>query len=359
MLIRYKRSMRAMRSVLLLSVLLLTSCRVSVSGPQAVSETPFIMTATLALTQTPYAGPQATTSATPVGLTTGDGTPSSLTPVPGCKDAAVLLQDVTISDGTHVPLGSNFTKTWQFKNTGECPWVGYTIAFASGDRMGSPDSAPIPPTAPHTTVNVSINLVAPASDGIYTGYFEMRNADGSVVPIGLEKTFWVTIAVGNAVYIPPTLAQAETPASNPTAPVPHGPASCKYSPSPTYPDEIATLINNARTQAGLRPLTINFRLAAAAQGHSIDMACFGLLSHTGSDGSTILQRISAAGYPAIFYEEMIYASGYPQDAFNSWMNDPTHHAVIFDTRVSEMGVGYAYVSDSAYGGYYTVDLGSQ
>ncbi len=282
-----------------------------------------------------------------------------MTASPNCQDSAVLLQDVTISDGTNIPRGSQFTKTWQFKNNGQCPWNGYNIVFVSGDQMSSPVSSPVPPTAPGSTVNISVNLVAPTADGIYTGYFELHNANGTVLPIGTEKDFWVQITVGNVVLqqptaVGPTAQDNGTPVSAPT-----GPASCKYTVSASYPDQIASLINNARTQAGLKALTVNFRLAAAAQGHSIDMACHGLLSHTGSDGSSILQRISAAGYPAIFYEEMIYGGGYPQDAFNWWMNDPTHHAVIFDTRVTEIGVGFAYIADTASGGYYTVDVGSQ
>jgi len=90
----------------------------------------------------------------------------------------------------------------------------------------------------------------------------------------------------------------------------------------------------------------------------VDMACHGLLSHTGSDTSTIYQRITAAGYNPVNYLEIIYASGFPQDAFNWWMNDQVHHDAILSTSVTEMGGGYAYVSDSAYGGYYTVDFGS-
>ena len=106
---------------------------------------------------------------------------------------------------------------------------------------------------------------------------------------------------------------------------------------------------------------MNPQLAAAAQSHSIDMACYSLRSHTGSDGSTFQQRIAAAGYPGSYSLEMIYGGygAYPQNAFSWWMNDPAHHAVIFDTRVREIGAGYAYVVDSADGNYYTVDLGSQ
>ena len=91
----------------------------------------------------------------------------------------------------------------------------------------------------------------------------------------------------------------------------------------------------------------------------MDMACHSLLSHTGSDGSSIFQRIVAAGYNPVNYLEIIYAGGYPQNAFNWWMNDPVHHDAILNTGITEMGAGYAYVSNSTYGGYYTVDFGSQ
>jgi uncharacterized protein YkwD len=36
-----------------------------------------------------------------------------------------------------------------------------------------------------------------------------------------------------------------------------------------------------------------------------------------------------------------------------------HHDAILDPRNTEMGVGYAYVSNSTYGGYFTVDFGSR
>ena len=342
--------MRSLCLILCALALSTASC-ITLGTPVPVNTTPLFMTATLPSTRTPYAKPTATpTEATP------------RTPIPtavaNCKDAAVLLQDVTIADGTNVEYGAKFTKTWQFKNTGQCPWHGYTIAFVSGDRMGAPDSAPVDDTAAKSTVNVSVDLTAPTTDGIYTGVFELRNASGQPLAIGIEKTFWVKITVGEATV--PTLPAASTavPTITGTVTTPHGPGSCKYVVSGSYPGEIISLINKARTGAGLPALTVNAQLASAAQGHSIDMACFSLLSHSGSDGSTPQQRASAAGYGGSFVEEMIYAGGYPQDAFDWWMGDPTHHDVIFDTRIASIGVGYAYVSDSAYGGYYTVDVGN-
>jgi uncharacterized protein YkwD len=131
--------------------------------------------------------------------------------------------------------------------------------------------------------------------------------------------------------------------------------------SGSYPGEIVQLINKARVGAGLPALAVNAQLAAAAQAHSIDMACFSLLSRTGTDGSTIQQRVAAAGYGATFSEEMIYGGygAYPQTAFDWWMNDPAHRAVIMDSRVRDIGAGFTFVEDSAHGDYYTVDVGSQ
>jgi uncharacterized protein YkwD len=328
----------------------LSSC-ISISTPPPANTTPRFVTATLLPTTTPYATPTPLTPATPNAATL------SVTAPANCKDSAVLLQDVTIADGTNVPAGSKFTKTWQFQNTGSCPWTGYTIAFASGDRMGSPDAAPIPDTAPKANVNVSIDLVAPATDGTYTGYFELRKPNGDALSIGIEKTFWVKITVGAVVT--PTAPPLGSPPPGTPASAPTGPLSCKYVLSGSYPGEIANLINSARTKAGLSALTVDPQLAAAAQGHSTDMACFGNLSHSGSNGSTPAARVAAAGYSGSFRQEIIYASGYPQDAFNWWMGDQVHHDAILDPSATELGVGYAYVSDSAYGGYYTVDFGSR
>ena len=269
----------------------------------------------------------------------------------------MLLADVTVPDNSVMQPGEKFTKTWRFLNNGKCNWSGYTITFFAGDRMETPNSAPVPETEAGQTVDVSVELTAPSLDGGYTGFYELKNVDGETLSIGTENTFWVKILIGNAASAP-VATIALTPISGvPTVKV-SGPASCKYSTSSSYQTEIANLINNARAQKGLAALTINAALTAAAQGHSIDQACHGLLSHTGSDGSSVHERVVAAGYNPSYSEEVIYGSGYPETAFNWWMNDQTHRDAILNPTVIEMGLGYAYVSDTAYGGYYTVDFGS-
>jgi len=222
--------------------------------------------------------------------------------------------------------------------------------------MGAPDTAPVPTTAPNATVDVSVQLTAPTAYNAYAGYFALNDQSGKAVAVGIYKNFWVKIVVGN---VQVTSAAAIAITSTPVVVhQPTKPAGCKYTFSNAYVSEVETLINNARAKAGLGKLSVNSQLTAAAQGHSVDMACHSLLSSTGSDASTVNQRIVATGYNPTYSVEVIFATGYPQNAMNWWMNDPVHHDAIMNTGVTEMGGGYAYVSDSAYGGYYTVDFAS-
>jgi uncharacterized protein YkwD len=267
-----------------------------------------------------------------------------------------MIADVTVPDNSVMTRGQKFTKTWRFMNNGKCSWSGYTIAFFAGDRMSTPDSVPVPATEAGKTVDVSVELTAPSVDGSYTGFYILKNDKGETLPIGIEQTFWLKVLIGNAAPAPVSTLPANGTAV-PTTQV-RGPASCNYSSSGSYVNEIASLINNARLANGLPVLTVNAQLAAAAQGHSVDMVCHNLLSHTGSDSSSVYERVAASGYASSYVSEIIYGSGFPQIAFDWWMNDQIHRDEILNPRVTEMGIGYAYSSASAYGSYFTVDFGS-
>lgn len=353
--------MKKIRTLILVTALSLASC-IKVSQESATPIPARFVTATLPPTKPGLALPTDTPVApgTSESTTTTSGTPAgnagadSAAP---CKDSAVLLEDVTVPDNAQMQRGEKFTKTWRFKNNGKCKWSGYTITFVAGDRMETTDSVSIPETEAGNTVDVSVELIAPSADGAYTGYYELKNDKGETLAIGIEKTFWVKILIGNIAAAPvPTIAI--TPISGvPTVKV-AGPASCNYSTSSSYATEIANLINNARAQNGLAPLAVNAQLTAAAQAHSIDMACHGFIGHTGSDASSVNQRVAAAGYSASRSSEIIYGSGYPQTAFDWWMNDQIHRNEILSPNATEMGVGYAYAAGTALGGYYTVDFAS-
>ncbi len=338
-------------SVLLAFSLAMTSCITFGSETQA-TPTIYFVTSTLPPTRSLAAFPTATPTGTLVTLT-----PTLvITAPPNCKVVAVLVADVTIPDGTHMEAGKKFTKTWKFKNSGTCPWSGYKLAFASGDRMSAPDSESVPQTLAGHEVDVSVDMVAPSANGSYTGNFQLQDANGKVVPIGLEKTFWVKIVVGSGGAPSTPAAGGGTPVSGATAISSGG--NCQASENGGYINELLSLINAERAKAGVPTVRLNSQLSAAAQGHSVDMACNNFLDHGGSNGSTIGQRINAAGYSPSYYVEII-AIGTPQDAMSQWGDDALHWNAVIDPKATEIGIGYAYSANSDYGGYFTVDLAKQ
>jgi uncharacterized protein YkwD len=106
-------------------------------------------------------------------------------------------------------------------------------------------------------------------------------------------------------------------------------------------EQLLSLVNAARRQNGLRALSINAQLNAAALAHSQDQARTQRMSHIGSDGSTFDQRITRAGYSWRSAAENV-AEGYTsaQSVFDGWMNSPGHRANILSDQV-HMGVGAA------------------
>jgi len=276
-------------------------------------------------------------------LTPDPLTPSATSANSNCTDAAILVEDVNYPDNTVVPANETFTKTWKLQNVGRCTWTGYTITFVSGDRMSSPDSAPVPETESGKPVDVSIELIAPAADGTYLGNYELRNAEGQIIPIGVEAVFWVQIIVGEAsdAVGTPVVSQA---------------GNCTYTTNAEYVQTLIELINQARADVGRAALTVNQQLMNAAQDHSLDMACNDFLRHSGSDGTWTGDRLVAAGYPNSYYLEIL-AIGLPQDAMNQWRVDNTHWESVINSRVTEIGVGYVYSKFSSYGGYWTVNMG--
>ncbi len=326
--------------MLVLTVLLLTACVRSTATPPPEAT----------VNSTPNTPP--TVTAEPDLSATETATPLP-TPQADCTDGALYVDDVSIPDNTRMQPGQAFTKTWRLKNTGTCIWnVRYGLIFVGGEQMGAAITTPLSETPPGQTLDISVELKAPARDGAFTGLFELRNPKGSTISVGVVTSIWVKVVVGNGTISAPTVATT-APASAATV-VPG--TVCKPQQSLDYIAQILGLLNSARADAKLTPLNINGALSAAAQAHSDDMACNNFIGHNGSDGSSIHARVAAAGYAPSYSEEIIYASGTPQDAFNWWINDKTHRDAILNPNAVDVGIGYTYVPGTAYGTYYTVDF---
>jgi uncharacterized protein YkwD len=305
----------------------------------------FLIAASACNTVAPTATPKLLPSSTPTiptatasptdlaSLTAVPATPTLGTPV-AYSDSASLVADVTYPDNSQVDAGKTFIKTWRLKNTGTCAWnANYTLVFSSGSQRNSPTSIPFQTTPPGWTIDLSVTLVGPVSAGTFTGIYQMNDASGEPVLIDNYKYLWVKVVVsGSPVAQAGVSSTALIPVTGATG-TPTTSGACTYTDNPGLVSQIYTLINAARASNGLPALTVNPKLVASATAHSIDMACHSLLSHTGSDGSTIQSRITAVGYSYSYWNEAIFAQppqygGDAAAAVNWWLNDPPHRLIL-------------------------------
>lgn len=143
-----------------------------------------------AQTPSPTAAPQQD-ELTP-STQSADSTPSD----PDCNRAQ-FVSDVTVADDTTFFVQKEFTKTWRLKNIGTCTWTSaYTLVFDSGERMSGALTQPLSTgsVAPGESVDVSVDLIAPALAGTYRSNWQIRSDKGETFALA-SGPFWVQIKV--------------------------------------------------------------------------------------------------------------------------------------------------------------------
>lgn len=119
---------------------------------------------------------------------------------------------------------------------------------------------------------------------------------------------------------------------------------------------VLALVNAARAEARRcgrdergpsPPLALSAVLTVVAAAHARDMAARRTLSHEGSDGSLVGERITRAGYAWSASGENI-ASG-QRDADSvvaAWLASPGHCVTLMTPQFTQMGVAFAVVPDA-------------
>ncbi len=129
--------------------------------------------------------------------------------------------------------------------------------------------------------------------------------------------------------------------------------------APSFNVELAQqLINTHRVAHGLAPVTINDKLMAAAQAHSMDLAGRGRVSHKGSDGSLPKDRARAFGYNPRLASENV-AAGYnnTSDVIRDWTVSKGHNANLLRRGAKHMGMALAYNPKAGKQTYWTLLMG--
>jgi hypothetical protein len=135
---------------------------------------------------------------TPPPPVTNTPQPPTVTPTSACTDLAAFVSDVTIPDNTYMTPSQAFTKTWRLKNAGTCTWTSsYSLVFDSGNIMSGPTAQNLAGSVgPGATVDLSVNLIAPGSNGTHRGNWKLRNDKGTIFGLGGGGPFYVQIIVG-------------------------------------------------------------------------------------------------------------------------------------------------------------------
>lgn len=84
------------------------------------------------------------------------------------EDKTLFIKDVTIPDGTSVPVNTTFVKTWRVKNDGNVVWKDRYLKRMtplSSHICSSPAMVPIPETQPGETIDISVTFKTPHLPG--------------------------------------------------------------------------------------------------------------------------------------------------------------------------------------------------
>lgn len=154
---------------------------------------------TLKATSTPTAPPAPTQTPLPTLTLPAQPKPYA-TPLPyltnvtgysSCGNSD-YISDITIKDGTVLMPGEPFKKIWRLKNSGNCAWhENYSLIFVSGYSMDGETTTINQYVAPGEEAKITVSLIAPDTDGTYTGYWILSDGEGKV----FGETIYVQIIV--------------------------------------------------------------------------------------------------------------------------------------------------------------------
>jgi uncharacterized protein YkwD len=221
----------------------------------------------------------------------------------------------------------------------------------------TPEPTEVPPSPTPTPYIVAGTDGVNVRTGPDTSYEKIGyiDPDGQAEYVGTEGN-WVQIRYdGEVAWVyGPLVTVVEAPEAE--APAPSETGAPAETPAATgeitaWSDELTQLINQQRAVEGLPAYTYNEQLKQAALLHALDCAEHGELTHIGSDGSTLTQRVERAGYSSTDVTEITVTGQSPQFAMEWWMSetpDGPHRSQIMSTSKTEMGVAVVPAGNTYY-----------
>jgi len=118
-------------------------------------------------------------------------------------------------------------------------------------------------------------------------------------------------------------------------------------------------LNVYRAKYGLSPVRLNTLLNNASEIHAQDMASHGMISHSGTDGSTHSDRVQRSGYNFSIAAENV-ASGQESwsKVFKAWQDSPGHNENLLRNDVEDFGLALVFEPTTQYTHYWAMVLAS-
>ncbi len=258
---------------------------------------------------TPIPSDTATLPPTETATVTATQAPPTATVPPAAAgtvmDRAEFVADVTVPDNTVFAPNQSFKKTWRLKNAGYTTWTAaYSLIFFSGEKMNSPTAIPLPnDVSPNGTVDLTVDLVSPATPGQYIGYYMLRNPQGKNFGLGpnADQAFyvWINVAANGTMIASPSPTGATATAGTPSASV--TPTTGAAITDPTIS------VDNA-SYSGTCPHTFNFPIQFVV--NQATSVTFQLEGGSGTPGVTLTlpapltQTVNPGTYTNVFQLEI-------------------------------------------------------
>jgi hypothetical protein len=156
----------------------MTAAALEAAQPTA-THSPETVPATPTLTPTLEGNQAEETPGDPETTPTSDNQPSPTNTPLNTTDAAVWRANDP-PDNTDFEPGEEFTVTWTLENIGTSTWTtSYYIQFFSGEQMEAEEKVYVPyPVPPGKNVQISVDFVAPESEGTKQSNWIFKNPDG-------------------------------------------------------------------------------------------------------------------------------------------------------------------------------------
>ncbi|MCE5220321.1 MAG: CAP domain-containing protein [Clostridium sp.] len=125
--------------------------------------------------------------------------------------------------------------------------------------------------------------------------------------------------------------------------LPKLPANYSINVQASAEQKILELMNSKRTEAGLKPLTMDDTLVQVARYKSNNMIQNNFFDHTNPDGTKWTNWLQTIGYKyTTSGENIAYNTNDPVELFNQWWNSPGHRANMMNTSYTKVGMGVIY-----------------